>query len=276
METRRSIIISVAPVAKVSPDNRQAVLSSDALIGEISACESAGASLVHLHVKDLYGKSTTEMNLFNSVIEGVRNRTDMIVQGSTGGDGNLSAEARCVSLQNDTLEMASLNLGSTNFFDGVYVNSPDDIRYWAGEMNKRGVKPEFEIFSPDMIETASLLYREKLVQAPFDFGICLGIPWAMPACARYLFLCASLLPAGANWGLIEHARSDFSLAAVALSLGATWIRVGREDSSHGIAAGSGPAEGNASMVSEMREFIESLGFNIASPSEARRMLGIGG
>lgn len=272
MDGKRKIIISLAPVGNFPAENTEVVLTPEGIAGEVEECADAGASLVHLHVKDAYGQPVTDRSLFDAVVKEIRRRCGVIVQGSTGGDGHLSAEERCVVLDNPVVEMASLNMGSTNFFDGVYVNAPDEIRYWARRMRDAGIEPEFEIFSPDMIEAAALLYREQLVNPPYSFGICLGIPWAMPADARYLSICASLMPEEARWGLIEHARSDFSLVAVALALGASWIRVGHEDSPQ--RSDQKDQRGNAVLVREVREFIESLGYEIASSQEARRILGI--
>jgi len=272
MGGKRKIIISLAPVGNFPAENTEAVLTPEGIAGDVEECADAGASLVHLHVKDVYGQPVTDRDLFDAAVAEIRRRCGVIIQGSTGGDGHLSAEERCVVLNNPVVEMASLNMGSTNFFNGVYVNAPDEIRYWARRMKDSGIEPEFEIFSPDMIEAAAVLYQEQLVAPPYSFGICLGIPWAMPANARYLSICANLMPEGARWGLIEHARSDFSLVAVALALGASWIRVGQEDSPQGL--NHKGQKKNQVLVKEVREFIESLGYEIASPQEARKILGI--
>ena len=272
MRDKRKVIISVAPVGGVPEDSNQVVLLPEKLCKDIADCAAEGASLVHLHVKDVFGHPTAERGLFDSVLEVIRKQSNIILQGSTGGDGTLSAEERCTALQNSDVETASLNMGSTNFFGGVYINTPDEIRYWARRMMEKGIKPEFEIFSPEMIEIASRLYAEKLVHPPYNFGICVGIPWAMPADARYLYMCSQLIPEGANWGLIEHARSEFSLVAVALSLGACWIRVGQEDAP--VQRTGGSKRGNSELVREARQFVESLGYEIASPGEARKILGV--
>ncbi len=272
MGGKRKIILSLAPVGNFPEDTAEVVLSPKGIAADVEECAAAGASLVHLHVKDSFGQPVTDRSLFDEVVKEIRRRCNVILQGSTGGDGHLSAEERCVVLDNPVVEMASLNMGSTNFFNGVYINAPDEIRYWARRMKDSGIEPELEIFSPDMIDAAAVLYREQLIDPPYSFGICLGIPWAMPADARYLSICANLMPEEARWGLIEHARSDFSLVAVALALGASWIRVGQEDSPQGLNH-TGQKE-NAVLVTEARDFIESLGYDIASPQEARKILEI--
>ena len=111
-------------------------LTPEGIADEVVRAHSAGANVVHLHVWDEHGQPTMDLSAFQRTLRLIRERCDIIIEGSTGGINSLSAADRSVSLQTP-IELASLNPGSVNYDQGVYVNSPEDIRYWAGEMHRR-------------------------------------------------------------------------------------------------------------------------------------------
>ena len=264
------IIISLAPIGAWQESAVHSPYLHDEVAQDIQRCEEQGAALVHLHVRDEAGEATTDMSVFNATVEALRGNSSLILQGSTGGVEGLSAAERCVVLSNESVEMASLNMGSTNFFEGVYVNSPDDIRYWAGEMKARRIVPELELFSLTMIPASLRLRAEGILEAPLRFSLCMGIPGAVPLDSRFIYMAAGLIPANAVWGLMLHGRTDPRLVAAALSLGARWIRVGFEDSPYDVYGVA--ARRNLDLVAAMRAYIELLGYEVADVATAREML----
>jgi len=221
------------------------------------ACAQAGASMVHLHVRDNDGEQTGELTHFAKTLDLIRAESDIVIQGSTGGLSTLTLEERCVALNDARVQMASLNMGSTNFDEDVYINTLPDIRYWAQRMLEAKVVPECEIFGLSMIDTVGKMADEKLIKSPIHYNFALGFKSSLAATPDNLFYLTSL-PSGATWGLVHDGMSDFTLLAAAISFGASVVRVGFEDSFYyqpGKAAKS-----NDVLVKKIRELVEFLGF----------------
>ena len=162
----------------------------------------------------------------------IRRETDIVIQGSTGGKSDLSLAERCVSINEPRTQVASLNMGSVNFGEGVYINTLPDIRFWIGEMRKHGVVPELEIFDVSMLASIDRLVDEGLLAQPLNYNFCLGFHGAMLADPRHLYYLSSLLPPGSHWGFIHEGMRDYRMLAAALGLGARAVRVGFEDGRH--------------------------------------------
>jgi 3-keto-5-aminohexanoate cleavage enzyme len=163
-------------------------------------------------------------------------------------------------------------MGSVNFGEGVYVNTLPDIRFWAAEMRRRGVVPELEIFEAGMLASVARLVDEGVLAPPLNFNFSLGFRGALPADPRHLAHLAAMLPPGSHWSVIHEGMEDFRLLAAALGLGATGVRAGYEDGRHlapGVAARS-----NIELVKRLAELVRLLGLEIATPAEARVLLGV--
>ena len=166
-------------------------LTPEEVAGEVVDCARAGASMVHLHVRDSQGEQTEDITDFSRTLDLVRDSSDIIIQGSTGGLSELSLEERCVALNDPRVEVASLNMGSVNFSEDVYINRLPDIRYWARRMKETNVIPELEIFEAGMLTAVTKLLEERVLKPPYAFGFCLGFRWALPADANSLFFLKS-------------------------------------------------------------------------------------
>jgi 3-keto-5-aminohexanoate cleavage enzyme len=270
---RRRIIVAVAPVGKGDRPPPGNPSSPEEVARTVITCARAGAAMAHLHVRDEAGKQTAELSAFEQTLALIREASDIVVQGSTGGASHLSsAEERCVALTDRRVEVASLNMGSVNFEESVYVNTLPDIRYWAGRMHSAAVVPELEIFEAGMLAVVSRLVDEGALQPPYYFNFGLGFHHALPADPTCLFFLTSMLPPGVPWGLVHDKMTDLSLLAVAVGLGATVVRVGFEDSLY-FAPGEA-ARSNAVLVEKLVAVIRAMGCEPASPSEARRLLGV--
>jgi len=268
----RKIIVAVAPVGKGALGNVNNPISSRGVAREVIACEQAGASMVHLHVRDEKGEPTGELKTFSKTLDLIRKSSDILIQGSTGGGASLSLEERCVALNDPRVEVASLNMGSVNFGEGVYINTLPDIRYWSGRMKARGVIPELEVFEAGMISVVEKLLAEGTLTAPLHFNFCLGFQWALPATPASLFFLSSLIPRGAAWGLIQDSMTDLTLLAAAIGMGAGVVRVGFEDSVY-YAPGK-TAKSNTDLVRRLVALIRQMGLEPATCKEARILLGI--
>jgi 3-keto-5-aminohexanoate cleavage enzyme len=231
------------------------------------ACE-AGASIIHLHVRDEAGQPTQDRGVFERTIRLIKQRCDAIVQVSTGGAVGMAPEER---LQPVTLspEMATLTCGTVNFGDQVFSNPFPLIRQFAAAMREYRVRPEIEVFDSGAIATAARLIALGLVDAPLHFDLVMGVPGGVPPTPRHLMCLVESLPAGSTWTVAGIGRHQLSLGHLAMALGGH-VRVGLEDNVHysrGVLA-----ESNAQLVSRIVRIARELDRPVATPAEARKML----
>jgi 3-keto-5-aminohexanoate cleavage enzyme len=268
----RKIIVALAPVGREVVPPSINPLTPDEVAEEVIDCARAGASMVHLHVRDRQGEQTEDMTDFSRTLDLIRDSSDIIIQGSTGGLTTLTLEQRCVSITDPRVEVASLNMGSVNFGEDVYTNRIPDIRYWAGRMAENNVVPEMEIFEAGMVLAAKMLIEEGTLKPPFYYNFALGAHWAAPADPGSIFYLSSLLPAGVPWSVVHDGMQDFSLLATAIGMGASAIRVGFEDSVQ-YAPGK-IALNNVELVEKIVSLVLGIGYAVATPNEARAILGL--
>lgn len=265
----KKVMLCVAPVSHLVKGSR---LNPEEVAQEVIACAKAGASMVHLHVRDEMGNQCFDLTHFTKTLDIIRSQSDILIQGSTGGMSALSLEDRCVSLREPRVQTASLNMGSTNFGEDVYINTAPDIRFWSGEIDKYDVLPEFEVFEPGMINNTLSLAKEGIfARKPWLFNIALGFEGAIPASPDALYFMVRMLPKDALWGLSIHGMTDLSLHCMALALGADFIRVGFED---GISVSGGGHDDNVAQVRAAAKLIELSGNQVAAPADMRKILHI--
>ena len=257
------IVITVAPVNYGDPASFP---SLDELARDIIASAAAGASVVHFHVTDAAGRATSDTSFFNEVVRRVHERTDIIIQGSTGGVG-VPWEVRTASMQARDLEMASLNMGSCNLFGRAYLNTPEDIVALGARMDQAGVVPDMCFFEPGFFAALPALERATSARHHPVCSICLGFPGTLPATVENLTFMISKLPRGAEWTLVHHGSHDFALLAAAIAAGGN-LRVGFEDSRE--LGGGMVARFNAELVAKARSLVEHLGRRVATSTETRR------
>lgn len=274
MNSKRKVIIAVAPVAHVEkqvPQGARNPVRSEDIAREALECARAGASLVHLHVRDEEGRQIAGLDSFSRTIDLIRAESDIVIQGSTGGKSALSLEDRSASVNEPRVQMASLNMGSTNFGEGVYINTWDDIRYWSAKIKRAKAIAELEVFDLSMIESILFLAEEGSIERPLHINFSLGFKGALSATADNIFRLKQALPPGTSWSLIHEGMEDFSLLGMAIGCGASGIRVGYED---GFTVEPGKIATNAELVAHAAKLVRLMGCEVASSAEARVMLGI--
>lgn len=264
------LIITVAPC--VPPTHFEDIpglqLTPEAIAEEVYRAYNAGASLAHLHVLDEQGYPTHDLTAFRRTLERIRERCDIILEGSTGGVGALSPAERSVSLQTD-IELASLNPGSVNYDAGVYVNSPADIDYWVKEMHTRGIKPDIAIFETGMIANAMRYAAEGLIDEPYLFSFVLGQIGAIPATAKNLLHLSESVPPGSVWGVLGHGGHDLWASSMAILMGGQ-ARAGFEDN---VFYRPGElAKSNAQLIERLVRIAKEVGRPVASATETRELL----
>jgi 3-keto-5-aminohexanoate cleavage enzyme len=269
----RKIIIAVAPVGRTTQPPAVNPLTPKQVADEVIRCARAGASMVHLHVRDTKGVQAEDIAVYSETLDRIRRSADIVIQGSTGGLTTLTLEQRCVALNDPRTEVASLNMGSVNFGEDVYINRLPDIRYWAKRMRQTRTVPEMEIFDSGMLPAARALVAEGAIKPPYSICFCLGFHWTLAPDPRSLFFMTSSMSETVPWGIVHDGMTDFRLLATAVGLGASLVRVGFEDSIFW--APGRPVKRNAELVKKLADLVRLLGHEVATPSEARKILGIG-
>jgi 3-keto-5-aminohexanoate cleavage enzyme len=237
---------------------------------EAESAYKAGASIIHLHVRWDDGTPTQDKERFRLCMEEIRRRCpDVIIQPSTGGAVGMTDEER---LQPTELlpEMATLDCGTLNFGgDEIFVNTETTIKNFAKAMNEKGIKPEIEVFDKGMIDLAVKYHKQGHILAPIHFDFVLGVQ--MSATVRDLSYMAESIPAGSTWTVAGIGKGEFPMAAAGIVMGGN-VRVGFEDNvfiSKGV-----PAKSNGELVEKVVRIAKELGREIASPDEARAILGL--
>ncbi|MCA0995079.1 3-keto-5-aminohexanoate cleavage protein [Alloyangia pacifica] len=234
----------------------------------------AGATIAHCHVRDDEGKPTSDPERFAALKEGIETHCPgMIVQLSTGGrSGAGQARGGMLPLKPD---MASLSVGSNNFPTRVYENPPQLVEWLASEMKTYGVKPEIEAFDLSHIYQAKAMAdRGELVGTPYVQFV-MGVQNAMPAVKRvfdyYVETVKVLFGEDAPWCAAGIGRHQLELNEWAAAAGGH-LRTGLEDNIRLDKNTLAPS--NAALVQRAAEVAQKHGRSIATPAEARALLGL--
>lgn len=270
--SNKLIITAAISGAEVTKENNSAVpYTIEETVREAKSAVEAGASIIHLHVRTDDGKPTQDQARFKEAIDAIKKECpDVIVQPSTGGAVGMSNEERLQPV-NLNPEMATLSCGTVNFGGPeVFENTESSIIEFAAKMHEHGVKPECEIFDKGMIDTAIRLHKKGLIKVDnMHFDFVMGV--SIPATARDLAFCVDSIPAGSTWTAAGIGRNEFPLAAIAMAMGGH-VRVGFEDNTY-LEKGV-PAKSNGELVAKVVEISKLLGREIATPDEARAILGL--
>jgi len=289
---QRKVIISCAVTGSAdSPGKNPAVPVTPAQIAQSSIdAAKAGAAVVHIHVRNPQTtKPSMDGALYREVVERIRaSGTDVLINLTTGpgarfvpdaedpmkaGPGSSMAlpAARVRHVIELRPDICSLDMGSLNMGSRVFINTPEHLQAMALAIRDIGVLPELEVF-----ETGHLLLAKRMIETghlkpPGMFQLCLGISWGQPATPEAMTYMRNLLPAGSPWFAFGISLHQFPMVAQAVLLGGH-VRVGLEDNLY-LAKGK-LAPSNAALVEKAASIIEILGDNVASPDEAREILGL--
>jgi 3-keto-5-aminohexanoate cleavage enzyme len=239
-------------------------------LGETAAlCQAAGASMIHVHCRNDDGSNTADVGRFRDALAAIRAKSDLIVQFTTGGAIGMTVAERAGPLQLRP-EMASLTCGTVNFGEDVFENSFPIMRGILAEILRYGVRPELEIFDAGHLSNAKRLAAEGLPMFPAHVDFVLGVPGGLDASVRNLVHLVDALPEGCTWSVAAIGRDQLSMATVAIAMGGH-VRVGLEDN---IYYSRGRLARNDELVGRVARIATELGRPVASPAEARELLGL--
>ncbi|GGD84689.1 3-keto-5-aminohexanoate cleavage protein [Croceicoccus mobilis] len=262
----------------------------------------AGAAIVHLHARDPEtGKPVHTPEDFDPFLKVIKQSSDVVVNITTGASPYMPVEYRVKPAEVWQPEVASLNIGSMNFglfpmlkrykefkhawepemleasHDLVFRNSFKDIRYALETLDKTGTRYEFECYDTSHLYNLHYFWQEGLVKGPLFIQTCFGLLGgigAHPDDVMHMKRTADrLFGDNYRWSVLAAGANQMKVAAMAASMGGH-VRVGLEDS---LWIGKGQlAETNAQQVTKVRQIIEGLGGEIATPEEAREILSLKG
>ena len=267
------IITAAICGAEVTKEQNPAVpYTKEEMVREAKSAFEAGAAIIHVHVRWDDGTPTQDRERFREVMDAIKEACPgVILIPSTGGAVGMTPEER---LQPTELcpEMATLDCGTCNFGDDVFVNDMPTLRAFGKRMIENNIKPEYECFEIGHVDTALALAKKgQAPGAPMQFNFVLGVPGCTPATVPDLCYLVSRIPSDATWTATGIGRNAFTLAAAAIAMGGN-VRVGFEDNIYlerGVKAKS-----NGELVEKVKAFAKLLGREVATPAEAREILGL--
>lgn len=241
---------------------------------EVYACWKAGASVAHIHVRDDESNASMDYNKFEETVHLIRNKKDcnIVLNLTTSGGIGLNDEVRMKPFINLKPELASYDCGSMNWQNNtVFENSPAFLEKLGVAMQNSGVKPEIEIFDVGMIYNALYYLKKGILKAPLHFQFVLGVAGGIPATVDNLVFLKNLIPEGSTWSALGIGKGHLPIMYAALALGGN-IRVGMEDN---ILFSKGQlAKSNVEFIERSKCAIETFGKQVATPDEARQILGV--
>ncbi len=295
MTTRKTILTCAVTGSPPTVKKNPAVPVTPAQIA--TACidaAKAGAAITHVHVRDPEtGLASMRLDLYREVVDRIRSASvDVIINLTTGpgqrfapgdddprtpGPGtNLTAPAirvqHVVELKPEicSLDVATMASGDA-FGSTVMMNTVKHLQIMAAAIRDAGVKPELEVFDTGHVRLACHLIKTGYVKSPPFFQFCLGIEWGAPDTPEALGFLRGLIPPDAQWAAFGIGPRQFPLVAMAAAAGGH-IRVGLEDNLYldrGVLAPS-----NTVLVERAAAIVQSLGGSLATPAEAREILGL--
>ena len=234
----------------------------------------AGAAIAHIHVRDpATGAPSSELGLFSEVVKRIRNESDLLINLTTSGfniDGPNTQERRLEPLELKP-ELCSLDVGSLNFRDGVFINSSTWVEKAALHMHRMGIKPEIEIFDLGHLRQAKELIQSEIIADPPWIQLCLGIRWGIEGSLRSLCDLHARLPVGVHWSTLAPGALQLPITTHALLMGGH-VRVGFEDNIY-LSRGK-LATSNSQFVERTVQIALQLEREIATCDDTRKILNI--
>src|SRR5271169_2742773 len=289
---QRKVMISCAVTGSAdTPGRNPAVPVTPQQIAQ-SAIDAAkaGAAIVHIHVRDPQTtRPSMDKALYREVVERIRaGGIDVLINLTTGPGArfmpgvddplqpgpttNMKPPAQRVEhVMELRPDICSLDMGSMNMGGYVFVNTPSHLEAMAVAIRDAGVIPELEVFEAGHLLLAKRMIESGHIKPPGMFQICLGIAWGQPATSEAVAYMRSLLPSDCVWFAFGISLHQFAIAAQTVLLGGH-VRVGLEDNLYLEKGKLTPS--NAALVEKAGKIIEILGDHVATPADARQILGL--
>lgn len=276
---KKTIITAAVTGAWPKKENNPNVpITPSEIADDVYACWKAGAAIAHLHMRDEDGNGTMSTEKFAETMELIRTRypeCDIIINMTTSGDIHADDDIRVAHVKLLKPEMASYDCGSMNWLhSGLFINSPKFLENCGTLFQELGVKPEIEAFDPGMIANAAYYLKKGVLKAPLHFQFCMGCANGITGSAKNLLFMKETMDQlcpGSTWSCFGVGHSAMEILYTAVALGGH-VRVGMEDNV--MYAKGQLAESNAQFVERAARIIKEFGNDVATPDEAREILGL--
>lgn len=284
MKKSNKTIISVALSGSQGSKliNINTPITNDEMIEDAYRCYLEGASIVHIHTKSADGeKYEINYESIKYIMEGIKKKCDIIVNISTSGEttvyNDLLLKGELDSSQNKRQgilelnpEMVSYDVPTMNLGEKIFVNPIPFLKKMGTRMQELSILPEIEIFDVSNIHQVKQLIQEGFLMSNPYYQLCLGVEGGIPATVKNLMFLHDLLPKNAQWSAFGIGKSHLPIMYATIALGGN-IRVGLEDNLY---YSYGQLTSNVELVRRAARVAKEFGNQIATPQEARLMLGV--
>jgi 3-keto-5-aminohexanoate cleavage enzyme len=269
------IVLTVAVTgADVSRENNPNIPYTPAEIAESSIeAAQAGATVVHLHVREDDGTPTGRPELFEDVVTRIRAGSDLVTMVSTGGANDMTIEERTTGLRAEP-DLSGVESGSMNFGDETFITPPPAARGIIGRALEAGIGLEVEAFDVGHVISAVRWLQDGVLPDPMRINLVFGVPGGIDASPEALAAMLRPLPPETFWTVTCVGRHHPRMLGLALLHGAPGIRTGLEDAVY-ISRGT-LAPSNAALVSAAIKLAHAVGREVATSDETRSLLGLAG
>lgn len=273
-------IITVATTGAwpTKKNNPNVPMTPQEIAEDVYKCWKAGAAVAHLHMRDDEGKGTMDVNKFEETVKNLKENhpdCDIVLNFTTSGDLNATDETRQIHLKKLRPEMCSYDAGTMNWLNsGLFINHPKFLEELGTNVQKWNIKPEIEVFDPGMIGNAAYYLKRGVLKGPLHFQFCMGCANGIPGGMKNLVFMKetmdSLCP-GSTWSCFGVGKTAMEMLYGAVAMGGH-VRVGMEDNV--MYSKNELAESNVQFVERAARVIREFGNEVATPDEAREILGI--
>ncbi|MBQ9578048.1 MAG: 3-keto-5-aminohexanoate cleavage protein [Ottowia sp.] len=276
----KKTIITVAPTGAwpKKENNPNVPMTPQEIADDVYDCWQAGAAIAHLHMRDDAGNGTMDKEKFKQTVALLREQhpdCDVILNLTTSGDLHATDETRQIHLKELRPEMGSYDCGSMNWLHtSLFLNPPAFLEQLGKNMQEWGVKPEIEAFDPGMIANAAYYLKKGVLVAPLHFQFCMGCANGIPGSMKNLVFMKETMDTlcpGSTWSTFGVGHSAMEMLYGAVAMGGH-IRVGMEDNV--MYAKGQLATSNRQFVERAARVIREYGNDVATPAEAREILGL--
>jgi 3-keto-5-aminohexanoate cleavage enzyme len=250
-------------------------VTPQAVVDESLACWRAGAAMIHLHARLEDGSTIMEVGAYRNIVDRIVDAgCDAIINLSAGDDGGNADHKMRLSIADSGVEMVSLDAGPINIGNRIYNNSLTYLEEMAARMLKKNIMPEIEIFDIGHLAAIKGLIQKNLLKAPYYIQFVFGVPGGMPLDPRMLAMCLEHMPQNTEWAISAQTSKPEEYIALQMQafVQGGHVRCGMEDYVY-LRQGE-LATSNAQSVEQWTQTAKIWGRPVASPSEARNLLGI--
>lgn len=277
LKNKRIITVATTGAWPTKENTPNVPIEPEEIAEEIYNCWKEGAAVAHIHCRNDKGEAAMVFEKFEETVNLIRGKKDcdIIINLTTSGGVNLKEEDRIRPFYELKPEMASYDCGTMNWqHTTVFENNPAFLEKLGAMMQEVGVKPEVEAFDPGMIYNAGYYLKKGVLKAPLHFQFCMGVAGGIKASTKNLVFMRDVMEEvapGSTWSAFGVGAGAMEIMYATIAMGGH-VRVGMEDN---VLYKKGEiASSNMQFVARARRIIEEFTCEVATPDEARQILGL--